>query len=85
MTTPIHLKETLRRQWDRYNLLAVPADCSPEQRRDTRRAFYAGMVCILNSLTTKLPDLPAPQAVGVIEEMLKETKEFTDALLRGDA
>ena len=78
------LKETLRREWDRYNLLAVPADCDPEQRKATRRAFYAGMVCILNAVTCKMSSLPAPQALGLFEEMLKETQAFTDAMVRGD-
>lgn len=42
--------KTMAARWDSFNLLVVPANASATQRREMRRAFYAGAAELMESM-----------------------------------
>lgn len=39
---PLRERRTFLERWEEYRRQAVPAECSPVQLSETRKAFYAG-------------------------------------------
>ncbi len=69
----------LQNAWDIYADAALPPDCSSDQRKVARRAFYAGMGGIL-SLISMLTDEgfdedAANDAMKDIEQELREIQQ----------
>lgn len=65
-------------QWKFFQLLTqLPEEkMHPDQRREMKRAFYAGAGQILMLLRNHLPDLPEDVGVVKLEEMVDEIQHF---------
>ena len=65
---------TIQEKWDDYERMVVPAAAGPNQRIETRRAFYAGAfstLCIMEELPADISeDAGAMVLQGLKEEIL---------------
>ena len=74
-------------QWDKYARTVLPANCSPVQKQETRRAFYAGAQSILFSIIAAFAPESEPTAedLQVMEDVDQELRDFGEAIRQGRA
>lgn len=83
MTLPKHT--TLGEQWaDFHDKILVPAKAGPVQVEETKRAFYAGALCMFHlvSNASDVPDGDAGEEQGAkrLEAILREAEDFFASL-----
>jgi len=71
--------------WQSYAAHVLPPNASDTQRRETRRAFYAGALSIFNVIVDSLTDGPEPQEedVRTIEALSEELSAFAQVVREG--
>ncbi|WP_293371572.1 hypothetical protein [Nevskia sp.] len=77
---------TIKQQWDTYRACCVPADASPAQVRETKRAVYAGIEIMMRLMRkagdTKLTEAESMKMLADIED---EMTEFKNQVVAGTA
>ncbi len=80
-------RQRLLEQWNSYAQKVVPNDAHETQRRECRRAFYAGAVAMNAIVMAGLT--PGPGSTAEDERMMidlgDEMKEFNQMVLEGRA
>jgi predicted RNA-binding protein with PUA-like domain len=77
------IKLTISSQWQSYEAQVLPKNCSPVQLQETRRAFYAGAASILAHMARlSNEDISEEDGSDIIEELMQESKNFTDRIGR---
>ena len=68
---------TLKQQWLEYASIVLPKACSPVQKQETRRAYYAG-VWTLMQMIKELGDDAVSEEQGAeeLEKLENECKNF---------
>ncbi|MEP0872457.1 hypothetical protein NDA01_21815 [Trichocoleus desertorum AS-A10] len=69
------MKRTVQSQWQSYERSIMPKDAPPIQRKEMRRAFYAGAFVMLN-LAKEVGDMSEEAGVEALEAYERECKEF---------
>jgi len=74
-------------QWDSFARAVLPADCSDGQRREMRRAFYAGGQAIMFKVIAALaPEHdPMPEDLQMMTDLHNELEAFAEAVKSGSA
>lgn len=84
MTEPIH-RDLVRSYWESYEEHCVPREAGPEQRTETRRAFYAGAlftIMVLDRIGE--PDVPEREGLEIMSMLRAECEEFVAEQLEGE-
>jgi hypothetical protein len=74
-------------QWNEFARLVLPGDVSAVQRREMRRAFYAGGQAIIFRIVTALaPDAEPTEAdLQLMDDLHQELNAFTRDVIAGRA
>lgn len=74
-------------QWDSFARAALPSGCSSDQRREMRRAFYAGAQAIMFKVIISLaPELePTNDDLALMDNLQRELSDFAEAVKEGRA
>jgi len=75
-------------QWDSFSRAVLPPHVGYAQRRDMRRAFYAGAQSILYSMMTALSpkgDEPTEDDIALISNVTRELSDFAESVTKGAA
>lgn len=67
----------LKKMWDVYSALVVPADASEQQRKVTEYTFFAGASAVF-TLLTELE--PTASDLAVMDALHAELREFGERL-----
>lgn len=77
---------TLAEMWESYNLAVLPDDAGPVQRKECRRAFYAGAGSMLAEFVRIGGDSVSDDAAeSCARGLANECEEFAEAVKRGKA
>lgn len=78
--------ETLAEMWAGFANAVIPAGASPEQIRDTRRAFYGGAWVIFTRVSFLAEDaVTEKEAVRRMQAWQAESLAFCDLVKQGKA
>lgn len=77
-------RDSIGREWEAFAASVLPPDAHATQRVEMRRAFFAGAATAL-SLLANLADSPEDAAVGGLEDLHEECREFARRIARGQA
>jgi hypothetical protein len=74
-------------QWDQFCRAVMPENAPLAQRREMRRAFYAGAQCILFSMIDKLApgNDPTDADLAMMSGIQRELSDFADLVKNGRA
>lgn len=74
-------------QWDQFARAVLPVKTPPDQRREMRRAFYAGAQAILfRVIAAFAPDTePTTEDVQIMEDLNQELIDFSKDVEKGRA
>lgn len=75
---------TVQQQWAMFEKLVMPKDAPPMQRKEMRRAFYAGVEATLR-LQFEMGDVSDDAGVAMIEGWHDECRRFAQQMAAGDA
>jgi hypothetical protein len=80
-------RQLMAEQWDQFARAVMPKDAPAEQRREMRRAFYAGAQGILfKVIATFAPETePTDSDLAIMEDLERELSDFADAVKAGRA
>lgn len=77
---------TIKKQWESYNTEVVPRQAGITQRKETRRAFYAGATAMAGiQEVISRPEVTEAAAIKIIESAYQELRDFADLLEKGQA
>lgn len=76
---------TLREQWQSFALEILPLDCSDIQRRETKRAFFAGAWGMFHLVSSVGEDTPDEDALAMLDGWKREMEEFQEKVRQGRA
>lgn len=78
-------RQLMAEQWDQFARTVLPKDASAEQRREMRRAFYAGAQGILFKVISALaPESdPTDADLHLMTDLERELSDFADAVKAG--
>ena len=81
------MRMLIAEKWNECARMILPADCSPLQRRETRRAFYAGAEGLLKAIMADLSDEPdgTPSDMGLMLSIDRELRQFARLVKDGRA
>lgn len=85
--TPLVRIPPIAEQWESFQREVLPPDCSLVQRREMRRAFYAGARCLLSAIMRGLDPgtEPTEDDIARMEEIEMEFKQYELDLKGGRA
>jgi hypothetical protein len=74
-------------KWDSFARAVLPPNAPADQRREMRRAFYAGALGILFKVITALAPETEPTAadLAVMDDVHQELEDFVKAVKEGRA
>lgn len=80
-------RQLMAEQWNSFAQAVLPRDASATQRREMRRAFYAGAQGILFGVIAALaPDSePTAEDLAMMDNLQRELSDFADAVKAGKA
>lgn len=80
-------RQLMAEQWDAFARAVLPAGVDPSQRREMRRAFYAGAQGILFGVIAAFaPESEPTEAdLKVMEGLQQELSEFAESVKQGRA
>ena len=80
-------RQLMAEQWDSFARAVLPSGCSSDQRREMRRAFYAGAHAILFKVIMSLaPDSePTSDDLAMMDNLQQELSAFAEAVKAGRA
>lgn len=78
-------RQLMAEQWDQFARAVLPAGTSEIQRREMRRAFYAGAESILfRVISAFAPDTePTAADLQIMDDLDRELKDFAKAVKEG--
>ena len=81
------MRMLIAEKWNECARMILPADCSPLQRREMRRAFYAGAEGLLKAIMADLSDEPdvTPNDMNLMLGIDRELKWFAQLVEDGRA
>lgn len=81
------MRMLIAEKWNECARMILPADCSPLQRREMRRAFYAGVGGLLKAIMADLSDEPdvTPNDMNLMLSIDRELREFAELVKGGRA
>ncbi len=73
-------RQLLKEQWDSFAAKLLPRECGIIQRREMKRAFYAGALALLYGVMSEFdPGTEATAADSIIiESVAKELDDFAE-------
>jgi hypothetical protein len=74
-------------QWNTFAQAVLPKDCSDLQRKEMRRAFYAGahmLFCMLVGSVSEGEETQ-PQDIQMLSDLNAECESFAEAVKQGTA
>ena len=85
MSTP--KRQLMAEQWDQYVRTVLPTNCSPTQKQETRRAFYAGAQSILfRVIEAFVPETePTDEDLHIMQGVHDELQDFARFVAEGRA
>jgi len=82
---PKPLNKTVHGAWLSYRMIVMRSDVPQVQVTETRRAFYAGVLMMLNLLDeVSTPDVSEDEGAAYIERLAQECRDFTKKIGTGD-
>lgn len=80
-------RKLMAEQWEEFGRKVLPPDVSLIQKREMKRAFYAGAQTILfRVIAAFAPESePTDADVAIMESVHQELQEFAKAVVRGEA
>jgi hypothetical protein len=80
-------RQLMAEQWDDFARRVLPISTSPTQRREMRRAFYAGAEAILMRVIESFApeNEPTPEDVQLMENVYQELTTFAAEVKAGRA
>ena len=74
-------------QWNTFAQAVLPRDCSDVQRKEMRRAFYAGAHMIFCMLTGSVSagDGVEPEDITLLKDLNAECEDFAESVKAGRA
>ena len=74
-------------QWEPYERRVIPIGAPAVQRRESKRAFYAGAQALLGTMLVMLEpgSEPTEKDLAMMDEIAAELTAFSQAVRRGDA
>lgn len=80
-------RQLINEQWNQLSRGIMPADCCADQRKDMRRAFYAGAAAVLFIVTDNMSmgTEATEEDLHITESIDWELKEFAKSVLAGRA
>jgi len=74
-------------QWDKFARAVMPANVPTVQRREMRRAFYAGGEAILFRVMAMMGqgDEPTAEDLQIMTDLYEELRDFSVHMLQGRA
>lgn len=80
-------RQLMAEQWDTFARAVLPPNCGTDQRREMRRAFYAGAQGILLKVIASLaPDGdPTAADLALMDGLERELSDFAEAVKAGRA
>lgn len=74
-------------QWDQFSRSVLPPDAPQDQRREMRRAFYAGAQGVLFRVIEKFaPESePTEEDLQIMQDVHEELQEFAKLVAQGRA
>jgi hypothetical protein len=80
-------RQLMAEQWDQFARAVLPKDAPADQRREMRRAFYAGAQGILFKVITALaPDSePTEEDLRMMDDLERELLDFAEMIKAGRA
>lgn len=81
-------RQRVAEQWNEFVAKVFPPDVGPIQRREMRRAFYAGGEMVIHVMLDGVqPGIgdPTDDEMSIMRDLMEEFREFAKAVVRGDA
>jgi len=80
-------RNLMAEQWDQFARAVLPKDAPADQRREMRRAFYAGAQGILFKVITALApeDEPTEEDLRMMGDLERELSDFAELVKDGRA
>lgn len=80
-------RQLMAEQWDEFSGKVLPKPCSEIQKREMRRAFYAGAQSILfRVIQSFAPETePTEEDLQIMEDLHDELQNFAKAIGEGKA
>lgn len=80
-------RQLMAEQWDQFARTVMPKDAPQDQRREMRRAFYAGAQSILFRVIESFAPESEPTAedLQIMEDLHNELQEFGKLIQQGRA
>lgn len=75
--------DSIAGNWEDFSGRCIPPDASPNQVRQTRRAFYAGSMTMFGTMTRISDDRPEDEAMMAMESLWREIQAFNMLLQAG--
>ncbi len=87
MSAEIGERMLMAEEWDKYARSVLPAGASPVQKKETRRAFYAGAQSILfRVIESFAPETePTDADLRIMENLHQELQDFAALVKAGRA
>ena len=84
---PTVKRQLMAEQWDEFARKVLPVNCSPVQRQEMRRAFYAGAQAILfRVIAAFAPETEPTEAdLQVMDDVNQELETFAKMVQQGRA
>lgn len=81
------MSRIIEKEWFDFAAKVLPGNASEVQRKETRRAFYAGAITLFAAIQDRLsPEAdPTPADIGVMESIHQEFLAWERALREGRA
>lgn len=77
---------TIRKQWDIFNTTVIPADAPAIQRKEMRRAFYAGAEALLRiNFEIGGENVSEDQGMTILNGLNEECFDFAKQVAAGKA
>jgi hypothetical protein len=80
-----HPRVTMASLWEEYDRRAMPPQAGETQRRETRRAFYAGIMATLSEISTVAENHTLEDGSKVLDGWMAECAEFLKLIGEGKA
>lgn len=71
------MNRTVAHEWKQFEAAVMPPDAPTIQRREMRRAFYAGVWAMLNLASTIADEFDEPTGAAQLDAISQECKTFT--------
>jgi hypothetical protein len=76
----------MQTQWELFSKMVIPANASPVQRQEMRRAFYAGAEVMMRvNFSVGHPDYKEELGMVLLDSCVQELQKFAEDVAAGKA